>query len=63
MIGLSAADALDLGVKRAPRRNWFEGPYGFVLKNRRALPFVKRTGGLGPRNAAKQLLTRIGLEE
>jgi hypothetical protein len=29
-------------VQRHPSK-WFEGPYGFVLKNRQALPFVKWT--------------------
>ena len=38
---------------------WFEGPYGFVLKNRRSLPFIKWTGGLGLRDAPKRLLNRI----
>ena len=42
---------------------WFEGPYGFVLKSRRSLPFVKWTGALGLRNAPTRLLTRIGLKK
>jgi hypothetical protein len=42
------------------RSRWFGGPYGFVLKNRRALPFVKWKGRLGLRTAPKRLLTRIG---
>ena len=33
------------------RSRWFEGPYGFVLKNRRGLPFVRWTGALGLRDA------------
>ena len=40
---------------------WFEGPYGFVLRNRKALPFVKWKGTLGLRDAPKRLLNRLGL--
>jgi hypothetical protein len=40
---------------------WFEGPYGFVLRNRRPVPFVKWTGSLGLRNAPTRLLNRLGL--
>jgi hypothetical protein len=43
------------------RSKWFWGPYGFVLKNRRPLQFVKWRGGLGLRNAPKRLLNRIEL--
>jgi ASCH domain-containing protein len=42
------------------RSRWFEGPYGFVLKNRRGLRFVRWTGALGLRDAPKRLLDRIG---
>jgi hypothetical protein len=42
------------------RSRWFEGPYGFVLKNRRSLPFVRWMGALGLRDAPKWLLDRIG---
>src|SRR5215813_10894573 len=42
------------------RSRWFEGPYGFVLKNRRGLPFVRWTGALGLKDAPKRLLDRIG---
>jgi hypothetical protein len=42
---------------------WFQGPYGFVLRNRRALPFVKWTGTLGLRNAPKGLLNHLGLAD
>ena len=38
---------------------WFVGPYGFVLKNRRPLPFVKWRGALGLLDAPTQLLRRI----
>ena len=41
------------------KSKWFVGPYGFVLKNRRALPFIKWTGALGLRDAPKRLLTLI----
>ena len=44
---------------QADRSKWFEGPYGFVLKNRRALPFVKWTGALGLRDAPKRLLSKV----
>ena len=30
----------------AHRSKWFFGPYGFVLKNSKPLPFKKMTGGL-----------------
>jgi hypothetical protein len=42
-------------------QKWFVGPYGFVLKNRRALPFVTWTSALGLRDAPPRLLRRIGL--
>jgi ASCH domain len=41
---------------------WFEGPYGFVLRNRRPLPFVKWMGSLGLRDAPSRLLKRLGLQ-
>ncbi len=41
------------------RSRWFVGPYGFVLKKRRPLPFVNWTGALGLRDAPTQLLHRI----
>jgi hypothetical protein len=40
---------------------WFEGPYGFVLRHRRPLPFVKWTGSLGLRRTPTPLLSRLGL--
>jgi hypothetical protein len=43
------------------RSRWFEGPYGFVLRNRRPLPFVKWTGSLGLRDAPARLVRRFGL--
>lgn len=43
------------------RSRWFEGPFGFVLRNRRPLPFVKWTGSLGLREAPKRLIRRLGL--
>ena len=39
--------------------HWFEGPYGFVLRKRRPLPFVKWKGALGLRNAPTKLLRLI----
>ena len=41
------------------RSKWFQGPYGFVLKKRRALPFVKWTGGLGLKEAPRRLVKRV----
>ena len=38
---------------------WFIGPYGFVLKKRRRLPFVEWRGALGFRDAPPQLLRQI----
>jgi len=35
----------------AHRSKWFAGPYGFVLRNRRPLRFVRWTGALGLRDA------------
>jgi hypothetical protein len=43
------------------RSPWFEGPYGFVLRNRRSLPFVKWKGSLELREAPARLLRRLGL--
>jgi hypothetical protein len=40
---------------------WFEGPHGFVLKNRQSLPFVKWPGALGLRDAPTRLRRRLGL--
>ena len=42
------------------RRIWFEGPYGFVLRNRRPLPFVQWTGSLGLRDAPNRLVNKLG---
>jgi hypothetical protein len=53
------ADIVD--CVRQHRSRWFEGPYGFVLRNRRRLPFVKWKGALGLRTPPKRLLTRIGI--
>jgi hypothetical protein len=39
---------------------WFEGPFGFVLRNPRALPFVEWGGALGLRDAPFELVQRIG---
>jgi hypothetical protein len=41
--------------------SWFEGPYGFVLRNRRPLQFVKWIGALGLRDAPLQLRYRLRL--
>ena len=36
---------------------WFEGPFGFILRKRRPLPFVKWTGVLGLRDAKNTIET------
>jgi hypothetical protein len=41
------------------RSRWFEGPYGFVLRNRKPLPFVRWTGSLGLRDAPNRLLNGL----
>ena len=41
------------------KSKWFHGTYGFVLKRRKALPFVKWPGGLGLRKTPSRLLKRI----
>ena len=41
------------------RSKWFEGPYGFVLRNRRPLRFVKWTGSLGLRAAPARLTKKL----
>src|SRR5262245_43096307 len=38
---------------------WFRGRYGFVLRKRRPLRFIKWTGALGLREAPTKLLNRI----
>ena len=38
---------------------WFTGPYGFVLRRRRKLAFVKWKGALGLRQAPASLLSRL----
>src|SRR5262245_25052224 len=53
------ADIADCVSKH--RSRWFGGPYGFVLKKRRPLPFVEWPGGLGLREAPKRLLNRLNL--
>lgn len=40
---------------------WFNGPYGFVLRNSRALPFVPWKGQLGLRDAPPELLRKLNL--
>ena len=55
------ADIVDCVQKHKSR--WFLGPYGFVLRNRSALPFVKWRGALGVREAPPRLLRRIGLKD
>lgn len=41
------------------RSRWFLGPYGFVLRKRRPLPFIKWKGALGLRDAPLALQHRI----
>jgi ASCH domain len=45
------------------RSRWFEGPYGFVLRHRKPLPFVRWKGALGLRDAPTRLLKRLRLED
>jgi hypothetical protein len=44
----------------AHHSKWFEGPYGFVLRNPRPLSFVKWRGSLGLRDAPTRLLNSSG---
>ena len=39
---------------------WFEGPFGFVLRNPRAVAFMEWGGALGLRDAPIELMQRIG---
>jgi len=41
---------------------WFTGPYGYVLRNRKPLPFVKWRGALGLLEAPPALLRKLGLK-
>jgi hypothetical protein len=45
-------------VNMHPSR-WFIGPYGFVLRKRRPLPFIKWKGALGLREVPSRLRRRI----
>ncbi len=40
---------------------WFEGPYGFVLKNPRPLPFTPCHGHLGFYDVPPEILAKLGL--
>lgn len=51
------AEIADCVVKN--RSRWFFGPYGFVLRKRRPLPFIKWKGSLGLREVPSRLLRRI----
>ena len=53
------ADIIDC-VSHHPS-HWFEGPYGFVLRNRQALPFIRWRGAQGLRDAPTQLIIRLSL--
>ncbi len=57
---LGMTDIVDCVTRH--RSKWFERPYGFVLKRRRALPFVGWRGALGLKNAPKRLLNSIQRE-
>jgi ASCH domain len=48
------ADCVDAHDSR-----WFKGPFGFVLRKRRKIPFVAWKGTLGLRDAPPELLRRI----
>jgi ASCH domain len=51
------AEIADCVIKH--RSRWFFGPYGFVLRKRRRIPFVKWKGALGLREVPSKLLKRI----
>jgi hypothetical protein len=51
------AEIADCVNKHSSR--WFLGPYGFVLRKRRPLPFIKWKGALGLREVPSRLLGRI----
>jgi hypothetical protein len=42
------------------RSGWFKGPFGFVLADRRPLPFVPWRGALGLRDVPEELIVQIG---
>ena len=51
------AEIADCVIKH--RSRWFIGPYGFVLRKRRPLPFIKWKGALGLRKVPSGLMRRI----
>jgi hypothetical protein len=51
------AEVVDCVNKHSSR--WFKGRYGFVLRDRQPLRFVKWKGSLGLRDAPARLLKRI----
>jgi hypothetical protein len=53
---IGVAEIVDC-VTAHPSR-WLEGPYGFVLRKRRRVPFVQWKGTLGLRDAPAKLLKR-----
>lgn len=57
---VGVAEIVDCVTKH--RSRWFRGSYGFVLRNRRSVRFVKWTGSLGLREAPARLLKKLGLK-
>src|SRR5262245_37296600 len=41
---------------------WFEGPYGFVLRNARSIPFIKWRGALGLCEAPIDLQNKLNFD-
>ena len=58
---VGAVDLVD--VVTTSRSKWFNGPYGWVLKNPRPLAFVPWRGSLGIRTAQPELLRLCGLAD
>jgi len=42
----------------ASKSKWFEGPFGFVLRNPRPIPFIEWPGALGLRDVPPELVRR-----
>ena len=58
---VGAVDLID--VVTSSRSRWFNGPYGWVLKNPRPLGFVPWRGSLGLRTVQPELLRLCGLAD
>jgi len=49
------------GCSPMPKSIWFEGPYGYLLKDSRELPFVAYRGTLSAQHAPMHLIAQLGL--